>query len=485
MRLLEWIAGLMIVTTVSCARPAGGRSPRAGLREDAITPEAPFRFRAPTVSAERPFVMPKVRDERLANGLRFLLVENHELPMVAISVAVRRGAAAARPGLANLARALLDRGTEVRDGEHMLQSLRTIGAQDDGATSQSSVLLEYVVLPSGAAELLALLAEMLRRPDPMESTFEHVREWWLAQVRTKSPGERTDEAVAAALFPVGHPYRVPAEGTSEALQAFRKADAMAFLREHVAPDQIIIAAAGDVTWSTFSDRVKTGFADWGAKAVPEPKLPALLAPSADAPIIVVDRPSVTQTEIRIAALCPPRGNPDIVAFQLMSEALGGAFTSRIVLNLREKHGYSYTPHTTIEVERGPGVFTAIARVPAQRVAEALGEMTRELDRVGKEDLTTEELTLARASLTASFQGVFASRGTTASTLSLLLAHERPVDDYAQASRRAADIKPADVREVAQRYLAPSQRRIVIMGDAKVLRSQLAGRRIELWSLNRQ
>jgi zinc protease len=335
-------------------------------------------------------------------------------------------------------------------------------------------------LPSAVEEVLALVAEMLRRPDPSEPEFERTRNWWLSQLRARSASDRMDEAVAAALYPVGHPYRIAPDGNIESLTALRRADALTFLREHVAPDQVVVVGAGDVTWLTFSESVKKGFGDWHGVAIPEPTLPAIAPSSGDARILVVDRPGAAQAEIRIAALCPPRDSPDLVPFHLLTDALGGNFTSRILLNLREQHGYSYTPHTTIDYERGPGMFTAIARVPTNRVGESVGEMARELDRVRKEDLAPAELDLAKAVLIVNLRGVFSTRSATASTLSLLISNRRPIDDYAEFSRRAASMKAAELRAVAQRYLDPTQRRTVIMGDAKAIRSQLPGQRVETW-----
>jgi zinc protease len=202
-----------------------------------------------------------------------------------------------------------------------------------GSTYQGSTQLEYLVLPSGVEELLALIAEMLRRPDPPDSEFESTRNWFLSFVSAESPSDRMDEAVAAALCPPGHPYRFEPSGTVESLKTFRKADAMAFLRDHVAPDQIVIVGAGDVAWSTFSEMVKKGFGDWRAAAVSEPALPAIVPLSGDAPIRVVDRPGATQAEIRIVALAPPRDSADVVPLQLLADALGGNFMSRFQQNL--------------------------------------------------------------------------------------------------------------------------------------------------------
>jgi zinc protease len=457
----------------------GGRVPRAAILENAVTPDAPFRQKAPAAGPERPVAMPKLRDDRLGNGLRFLLVENHQVPIVAITLAISRGAAVARPGLASLARKMLGDGTEVRDAGHLTQAFHTIGAEWDGSTYQGSIQLEYLVLPSGVEELLALITEMLRRPDPPDSEFESTRNWFLSFVGAESPSDRMDEAVAAALYPAGHPYRFDPSGTLESLKTFRKADAIAFLRDHVAPDQIVIVGAGDVAWSTFSEMVKKGFGDWRAAAVSEPALPAIVPLSGDAPIRVVDRPGATQAEIRIVALAPPRDSADVVPLQLLADALGGNFMSRFQQNLRETHAYSYWPHTTIYFRRDAGEFTAMARVPNNNVGQALGEMARELDRVRTEDLTPAELDLAKAARIVRLQAGLSTRSVTASTLASLLANHRPVDDHVQSAHRTANMKAAELRAVAQRYLQPGQRRIFILGDAKTIRSQLLGQRVEV------
>ena len=449
----------------------------------AVTPDATFRQRAPVGTADRTFLPPLVQEGRLKNGIRVFLATDARSPLVALSVAVSRGAAAASPGLANLAYQTLYAGTALRDRSHIASGFQQIGAMGTMTLDHGSFAFHYTVLPSGRRKAIALVAEMLQKPNLTQQEFDRDQSWLLTQVHARSPTEVLDAAVSAALYPPDHPYRFDPDGDEASIRRLTRADIVAFLRTEVQPDQIVVAAAGSVGWEALFADVSAEFADWNGTAPPERSVPDVSPPAPDAPVVIIDRKGSNQSEIRVAALSPPVESTDRLPFLLLATALGGTFTSRMNLNLRERHGYGYSPHTRVETRRGPGRFTAVANVVASRTGDALKEMLNELDRVCSADLSSEELTLAKVDFLRTIPERFLTTRATSQTLARLAAAHRPVDEHLKFTRDLPSIGAAHVRLIAEQYLKRDKLRVVIMGDAETIRTQLAGQRVEVVPMN--
>jgi zinc protease len=288
-----------------------------------------------------------------------------------------------------------------------------------------------------------------------------------------------DAVVSAALYPDGHPYRFDPEGDEETIRRLKREDVIGFLRTHVQPDQVVVAAAGNVGWETLFADVSSEFADWTGVAPPEPALPDVSPPAPGAAIVIVDRKGSNQSEIRVAALSPPADSSDRLPFVLLATALGGTFTSRMNLNLRERHGYGYSPHTRVETRRGRGRFTAVANVVAARTGDALKEMLIELERVSSADLSYDELSLAKIDYLRTIPERFLTMRATSQTLARLATDRRPIDEHFRFGRELPSIGAGHVRLVAEQYLTRDKLRVVIMGDAATVQAQLAGYSVEV------
>jgi zinc protease len=448
------------------------------LPPEAVTPDEPFRRHPPLGKAETPFLSPPVREGRLANGIRVLLAEDQRSPLVALSVAIARGAAVAPPGVVNLAFITLYAGTELRDRSRLASGFQALGAIGTTTLDYDGFAFHYTVLPSGRQKTLSLLAEMLQRPNLSDAEFVRDRSWLVASVEARSPKDRMDDALSAALYPPGHPYRFDPEGDEATVGAIRRADVVDFLRTQVRPDQVVIAAAGHVGWGELFGDVTNAFGAWKGEAPALPPLPDP-SPPGDAPVVVMDQPGANQSEIHIAALSPAIDSPDRLPFLLLATALGGTFTSRMNLNLRERHAYGYSPHTQIETRRGSGKFSAIASVAAARTGDALGEMLIELERTRTADLASDELELAKVSFLRTIPDRFSTVRATAQTLARLAASHRPLDENEQFARELPSIGTSEIRAVAEKYLRRDRLRVVILGDATAVRPQLRDVEVEV------
>ena len=275
---------------------------------------------------------------------------------------------------------------------------------------------------------------------------------WSPQVHARSPTEVLDAVVSAALYPEGHPYRFDPDGDEASIRRITREEVAAFLGTQVQPDQVVVAAAGNVGWDALFADVTAEFADWHGIAPPEPLLPEVRPPARGAPIVIVDRKGSNQSEIRVAALSPAVDSPDRLPFLLLATALGGTFTSRMNLNLRERHGYGYSPHTRVETRRGSGKFTAVANVEAARTGDALKEMLIELERVCSSDLSSDEVTLAKVDYLRTVPERFLTTRATSQTLARLAADRRPIDEHSRFARELPSIGAGTIRLVAEQYL---------------------------------
>lgn len=470
--------GTAVIWAITFGSAACAPSFGKGSTPNAVTPDAPFRQGPPLGKADPPFISPPVREARLSNGIRVLLAEDRRSPIVALSVAISHGAAAAPPGIANLAFITLYAGTALRDRSQVASEFQRLGAMGATTLDYDSYAFHYTVLPSGRQQTLSLLAEMLRKPALSEAEFARDRSWLVTSMHAQSPKDMIDDAVSAALYPEGHPYRYGPEGDETSVLRMGRDEIAGFLGTHVKPDQIVIAAAGHVGWDDLFNDVLVMFGDWRGQAPPGAPLPESSS-KRDAPVVVLDQPGSTQSEIRIAALSPPIDSPDRLPFLLLSTALGGSFTSRMNLNLRERHGYGYSPHTQVETGRGSGKFSAIANVASARTADALEQMLIELERVRSGELSSDELALAKVSFLRTIPARFLTVRATAQTLARLAATHRPIDENEKFALELPSIGANEVRLVAQKYLRRDQLRVVIMGDAATVRPQLGDASVEV------
>jgi zinc protease len=287
-----------------------------------------------------------------------------------------------------------------------------------------------------------------------------------------------ESAVARLLFPSGHPYRTSWTDAA-AVAAVRHEDIEAFFRDHVTPDQVLVIAVGDMEWRTLFRQVERSLSTWQGRAVAERRVPFVDAPPAGPRMLLLDNPGARQCTIRVVALAPSNDSNERVPLQLLSTALGGLLSSRLYSDLRETHGYSYAPHTWVELERGAGRFEAIATVATDRTGETLRGMMRDIETVRNEVLSDQELAVAQQAFFRDIAQHFSTVSNTSNALVSLAIDRRPLREYWDLASDARKVTSQSLRTVAAKYLAAPKLRIVVMGDETGLRHQLDGYEFEV------
>ena len=423
--------------------------------------------RPPALPAPTPLVVPPIVERRLPNGLRLLVVEHRELPVLDLLLVVRTGAEAdpaGRAGLATLTAAMLDEGAGRRDALAIADQAAFLGARLDTWSGWDASLTSLHVPTARLDSALALLADVVVRPTLPEAELRRLRDerlTELVQLRDEGPAV-ADRIFPAIVFGDRHPYGRPLIGTEATTRAISRADVQRFHARHYRPNNATIIAVGDVRADDLERRLARLFAEWSAgplDAAPVPPPPA--APGTR--VYLVDRPGAAQSSVRIGAPGVARATADYFPLLVLNTVLGGSFTSRLNQNLREVHGYTYGAGSSFGMRRGVGPFQARAEIVAAKTDSALLEFRRELQAI-RDTVPRDELEKAKQYLQLQLPGEFETPSAIAAQLLPIALHELPLDYFQRYSSRIAAVTQADVQRVARRYLDPSRMAIVVVGD---------------------
>jgi zinc protease len=412
---------------------------------------------------------------RLANGLTVLLIEQHKLPVIAANLTVLAGSdhnPADKPGLANFTADLLDEGTVTRSNLQIAEELGGLGAQLGVGSSNDSSNLSLRTLKHTAPQAFEIFADVLRNPAFAPEEIERVRSSRTTQIlqQRDNPAAIAQRLFNSALYGAGHPYGNIELGTAQSTAAITRDDLVAFWRSGYTPDNSVLSVAGDITLPELRTLAQKYFGSWtgkgGAKTVTVP------AQQTTGRLLVVDRGASPQTALRIGQIGLPRSTPDYVPLAVMNGALGGLFSSRINLNLRERNGYTYGASSAFGFRRGAGPFVVGTNVRTDVTAPAVKEIFNEIARMRTEPVTADELALARDSFARSLPGQFETTGDSAGSSSVLFVYGLPLDYYTTLPAKLDAVTAADVLRVAKDYLHPETMVTVAVGDRSKIEAAL-------------
>jgi len=349
---------------------------------------------------------------RQPNGLDVRIAEWGEVPAFEARLALRAGGdrnPADRPGLSALVGALLDEGSTRRSGLELAVAVERLGAALSVRSDWDRAEIRVRALAEDVDEILALLAEVALEPDFPSAEVERIRRQTLAEIdrRRDRPGRLADEAFAERLYPetvFGHPLG----GRRESIEAITREDLVAFHHRWFALESASLALAGRFEGAP-AERVAAAFQApatgdaSGPEALPRDAAPGA-PPRGPAPprILVLDRPEAAQAELRLGHVGVPRSDPDRTRLGVLNAILGGKFTSRLNLSLRERHGITYGVHSRFVDRRTAGPFVVAAAIASDAVGLGVGEILAELRRLRDEAVDERELRETRDYLNGVF-----------------------------------------------------------------------------------
>ena len=436
-----------------------------------------FRATAPAPSAPRPYHFPNVTRKTLANGLRILIAENHAAPLVSMRALVRSGAdhdTADLAGLAALATDLLDEGAGRRDTVRLAEDLGRIGASAGTGADWDASYVSIDVLSRNARPALEIFTDVVRRPMLPADGLERVRSERMMELlqQREEPAAIAAKRFSGLLYGTGA-YGNSISGNTESVARITLDDVDHYYRPHFIPNNTAIVIAGDIDAAETVDAIERLFGDWPRAA--ETPRPSISPRSIDMNrIYLIDRPTAVQSEIRIGHVGVPRQCDDYFPLSVMNALLGGVFNSRINLNLRERHGYTYGARSTFAFRRQAGPFVVSAPVRNEVTRESVEEVLAELRRIRIGEVEDGELDDVKNYLIGVFPATVQSSNDIAGRLLDMELYDLPHDYFDHYRDNIETVGKSAVQSVAQKYIDPDRAVIVIVGAASQIREPLGG-----------
>jgi zinc protease len=433
------------------------------------------RTTAPNPGPPRPYHFPHVTRRTLANGLEILIAENHAAPLASVRALVRSGAdhdTADVAGLASLASDLLDEGAGGRDGVQLAEELGLLGASVGTGADWDASYVSLDVLSRHITPSLAIFADIVRRAALPADALERVRSERLMDLlqQRDEPAAIAAKRFSNLLYGKGA-YGNSISGNPESIAGIQLEQVREFYTRHFIPNNTAIIAAGDIDAGEMAATIESLFGDWPRGE--EPPRPVVSPPPVDAcRIYLIDRPSAVQSEIRIGHVGVHRGTADYFPLSVMNALLGGVFNSRINLNLRERHGYTYGARSTFAFRRQAGPFVVSAPVRNEVTRESVEEVFGELRRIRTGDVEDRELDDTKSYLMGVFPATVQSSSDIAGRLLDMELYSLPHDYFDRYRDNIAAVGKDDIAAVARKYIDPDRAVIVIVGNAQQIREPL-------------
>jgi zinc protease len=429
----------------------------------------------PPLTPERAVAWPKRTVRTLANGLQVVLAESREFPKISAQLFFRSGNAVvahSTPGLADITASVVRTGTASRTSRQIEEDLRRMGADLGVHSGTDSSAIATSGLSEFSTGLLELLADLARHASFPENEFERERRQKLEELKIErtTPGFLANERFRQVLFGE-HPYAIVSPN-EEQVAAYRRAELEHFYRRHYTPANGLLIIVGDLSSESMMEQIDKIFGGWKA---PQPEVAQAPAPPKNTGrhVHLVHVPGSVQTQVLLGNLAITRHDPDWYRAVLANSIYGGAFHSRLVVNIREQKGYTYSPRSGISALRQYGYFSVHAAVRNEVVAATLTEMFYEMDRMRSLPVTPEELESARNYLAGVFSlGVATQDGLLTQLSTVYL--ERLPENYLETYReRIRALTAEDVLTAARRHFDSANEQIVIVGDRDQIAEQAA------------
>jgi zinc protease len=457
------------------AAPPPAAPARAGARAAGNNVEAAWRAKPPRPGPAPRFALPRGTSFRLPNGLTVIHYRNPALPLVAAELVVRSGADANpddRPGLAGFTAQMLPEGTSTRSAPRIADEIAQLGAFLGSTATPDASSVSLQSLRAAFPQALDVLADVVLHPAFPIAEVERQRASRLGDLAQQRDDPALVAAVASngALYGRYHPYGYGPLGTAAAIRATTRDDLAGFWRRHYVPSNAALIVAGDITEAELRTLAESRFGAW-----PQADAPAVL-PGHPAPggarLVVVDKPGAPQTALRIASLAAARASPDYPALQVMNAALGGLFSSRINLDLREDKGWSYGVFSNFHYHRTPGPFAISGSVRTDVTGPAVAEIVKQVRGMREKPLPAAELAGARDAQVYSLPGQFETNGAIGASLSELYLFDLPPDYWRQLPDALRRVTAPQVLTVARKYLQPERMVVTAVGDSARILPQL-------------
>jgi zinc protease len=436
--------------------------------------QAPDRTVLPKAKPAPAVRLPEIQKSTLSNGLNIWLVQHSELPVVALNMVFKAGSdqdPSDLPGLASMTCDVLDEGTATRDALAISSELESIGANLGVGSSLDGSFVTLRSLTKHIDKALAVYADVIVNASFPQKEFDRLKGERLASLKQQSeqPPTIANNAYSRILYTGSHPYGMNSSGTPESVNNLTRENLVEFYKAQFIPNAATLIVVGDISMEAVKSKLEPLLAAWKPGELKIRPVPSTDAP-ASRTVYLVDKPKAAQSEVRIGYPALPRSTPDYFPVFVMNRMLGGQFTSRINLNLREKHGYTYGARSGFAFARSNGPFTASGPIVTEKTDSSLIEFFREIDAMAAEGMTPAELTQTKGGLIGAFALNFETPSQVAGQMQNQIIYGLP-DDYLNTYLSKVDaVSLEDVKRVAKQYLDTSRMAVVVVGDLATIRA---------------
>ena len=426
------------------------------------------RTKPPQTAPIPAFKLPPVYETKLANGLVVELVEDARFPLVTVRLAfLEAGSKVDPPDLAGLAEAtgtLLKEGTKTRSSKQIAEELAQIGGSLRGDATRDSITIGASALAEHAGSLLELLADMGRNavfPADEVKLYQQNQKQRLAARRAQADFQ-ADERLNALLFG-SHPY-ARVNPTPESIDRL-SGEALAKFRDtYLVPNNAVLIVLGKLpARAGLLKQIEQRFGSWERR--PLPARPAAKLPENKRRIALVDRPGSVQADIRVAKVAVTRSDPDHFPLVVGNAILGSGASSRLFTNIREKKGYAYQANSILLRYRESGYFSVITQVRNEVLGEAMDAVLAELDQMAQAPAAAAELSSVKNFISGAFVMSLESQSSLADQLVLVKTMGLTNNYLETYTTRVRSTEPDQIQKAAQKYIAPGDATIVVVGDA--------------------
>ncbi|MGC8742932.1 MAG: M16 family metallopeptidase [Verrucomicrobiia bacterium] len=415
---------------------------------------------------------PPLEKSELSNGLKVILAQRHTVPVVQLNLIVNAGYAAdslATPGTARLAMDMLLEGTKKRTSLEISEELALIGAMINCGSDLDSSFVYLNSLKEHLDKALDIYADVILNPAFPEKDFKRLQQQRLAGIkREKSePSAMGLRVLPKVLYGTNHAYSLPftGSGTEESVSKMTPADMKKFHSTWFKPNNATLVVVGDTTMDEIKPKLERLFKNWKAGKVPEKNISTIDPRGQKQTVYIIDRPGSLQSVIFVGNIATPKSDPDDIAIGIMNKILGGDFTSRINMNLREDKHWTYGAHSTIPDAKGQRPFIAYAPVQTDKTKEAMLEMAKELQGVvNDKPITSEEFEKAVKNQVLMLPGIWETMGRVAGAIAEIVRFGLPDDYYQTYANRVRSLKLDNVNSAAKKVVLPQNAVWVVVGD---------------------
>ncbi|WP_163710161.1 M16 family metallopeptidase [Mangrovibacterium lignilyticum] len=437
------------------------------------------RSKLPVAGEAPDAVFPEINRKTLSNGLKIVLAERHSIPVVNFNLMIDAGYAADQfglPGTASLAMNMLDEGTKERDALEISDQLAMLGAQIASYSDLDNSFVSLSALKKNLDASLDIYADIILNPAFPEKEFSRLQKQQLARIQQEksSPFSMALRLFPGYLYGKNHAYgnSFTGSGTEASVTAMTTNDLVKFQNDWFKPNNATIVVVGDITMDEVVPKLEKLLANWKQGTVPVKNI-SKVELSKQSTIYLMDKPGSPQSVILSGNVAPPKSDPDDIAMSMMNSILGGTFTSRLNMNLREDKHWSYGAGSVLIDAKGQRLFVAYAPVQADKTKESIEEIVNELTGIQTDQpATSAELKKVQQNEILGLPGSWETARAVSNSIVTMEEYQLPADYYKTYAGKIKNLNLNDIQVAQEKVLHPDQMVWVVVGDRTKVESGL-------------